>query len=70
MELAGRGTYERRLAAFAALVGRQLDFLAERLTDRDPVVRAYALRVLVRCPSPTRRSRRRTRTPRPTRGSG
>lgn len=34
-ELAGRGIYERRLAAFAALVGRHLDFLAERLTDRD-----------------------------------
>ncbi|MFE6027175.1 hypothetical protein [Streptomyces niveus] len=52
MELAGRGTYERRLAAFAALVGRQLDFLAERLTDRDPVVRAYALRAARTLPLP------------------
>lgn len=52
MELASRGTYERRLAAFAALVGRQLDFLAERLTDRDPVVRAYALRAARTLPLP------------------
>ncbi|MEV8420537.1 hypothetical protein [Streptomyces niveus] len=52
VELAGRGTYERRLAAFAALVGRQLDFLAERLTDRDPVVRAYALRAARTLPLP------------------
>lgn len=51
-ELAGRGTYERRLAAFAALVGRQTDFLAERLTDRDPVVRAYAMRAARRLPLP------------------
>ncbi|MFF2183721.1 hypothetical protein [Streptomyces sp. NPDC058155] len=43
-ELAGRGTYERRLAAFAALAGRHIDFLSGRLTDRDPVVRAYAMR--------------------------
>ncbi|MGW6508878.1 hypothetical protein ACWGCP_15200 [Streptomyces niveus] len=52
VELAGRGTYERRLSAFAALVGRQLDFLAERLTDRDPVVRAYALRAARTLPLP------------------
>lgn len=51
-ELAGRGTYERRLAAFAALVGRQLGFLAARLTDRDPVVRAYALRAARTLPLP------------------
>ncbi|MET9556118.1 hypothetical protein [Streptomyces sp. NPDC006645] len=51
-ELAGRGTYERRLAAFAALVGRQLDFLADGLTDRDPVVRAYALRAARTLPLP------------------
>ncbi|MFI6080171.1 hypothetical protein ACIBBB_04120 [Streptomyces sp. NPDC051217] len=51
-ELAGRGTYERRLAAFAALVGRHMDFLAGRLTDRDPVVRAYALRAARTLPLP------------------
>ncbi|WP_189108518.1 hypothetical protein [Streptomyces camponoticapitis] len=51
-ELAGRGIYERRLAAFAALVGRHLDFLAGRLTDRDPVVRAYALRAARTLPLP------------------
>ncbi|WP_329037761.1 hypothetical protein OIE71_30355 [Streptomyces sp. NBC_01725] len=51
-ELAGRGTYERRLAAFAALVGRHIDFLAGRLTDRDPVVRAYAMRAARTLPLP------------------
>ncbi|MFI6691215.1 hypothetical protein ACIBLA_05525 [Streptomyces sp. NPDC050433] len=51
-ELAGRGTYERRLAAFAALVGRQTDHLAGLLTDRDPVVRAYALRAARKLPLP------------------
>ncbi|MFC8075021.1 hypothetical protein ACFUN8_05730 [Streptomyces sp. NPDC057307] len=51
-ELAARGTYGRRLAAFAALVGRHMDFLAERLTDRDPVVRAYALRAARTLPLP------------------
>lgn len=51
-ELAGRGTYERRLAAFAALVGRHTDFLAERLTSRDPVVRAYAMRAARTLPLP------------------
>ncbi|MEU5129766.1 hypothetical protein [Streptomyces mobaraensis] len=43
-ELDGRGDYERRLAALAALVGRQEHFLAARLADPDPVVAGYALR--------------------------
>ncbi|WP_405825229.1 hypothetical protein OG705_32685 [Streptomyces sp. NBC_00838] len=51
-ELAGRGIYEQRLAAFAALAGRHIDFLAGRLTDRDPVVRAYALRAARTLPFP------------------
>ncbi|MFD3482172.1 hypothetical protein [Streptomyces sp. NPDC058665] len=51
-ELANRDRYERRLAAFAALVGRHLDFLAPRLTDPDPVVRAYALRAARTLPLP------------------
>ncbi|WP_405792770.1 hypothetical protein [Streptomyces sp. NBC_01506] len=51
-ELAGRGIYERRLAAFAALVGRHTDFLAGRLTDQDPMVRAYALRAARTLPLP------------------
>ncbi|WP_405608443.1 hypothetical protein [Streptomyces sp. NBC_01508] len=51
-ELARRGTYERRLAVFAALVGRHTDFLAEALTDRDPVVRAYAMRAARTLPVP------------------
>ena len=43
-ELDGRGPYERRLAALAALVGRDAEFLAERLADPDPVVAGYARR--------------------------
>ncbi|MEU9309352.1 hypothetical protein [Streptomyces sp. NPDC048256] len=43
-ELDGRGPYERRLAALAALVGRDAGFLAERLADPDPVVAGYARR--------------------------
>ncbi|WP_455359760.1 hypothetical protein [Streptomyces sp. SYSU K21746] len=43
-ELDARGPYERRLAALAALVGRQTDFLSDRLADPDPVVSGYALR--------------------------
>ncbi|WP_031068927.1 hypothetical protein [Streptomyces sp. NRRL S-118] len=42
-ELDSRGTYERRLAALAALAGRHADHLTARLTDPDPVVRGYAL---------------------------
>ncbi|MDX3300304.1 hypothetical protein PV569_42570, partial [Streptomyces scabiei] len=36
-ELDGHGAYERRLAALAALVGRDAEFLAARLADTDPV---------------------------------
>ncbi|MFD5102615.1 hypothetical protein [Streptomyces albidochromogenes] len=43
-ELDRRGPYERRLAALAALVGRQADFLAARLADPDRVVSGYAMR--------------------------
>ena len=43
-ELDAHGPYERRLAALAALVGRDAGFLAERLADPDPVVAGYALR--------------------------
>ncbi|MBC2876537.1 MULTISPECIES: hypothetical protein [Streptomyces] len=43
-DLDGRGAYERRLAALAALAGRQEHFLAARLADPDPVVAGYALR--------------------------
>ncbi|WP_415949030.1 hypothetical protein [Streptomyces sp. KLOTTS4A1] len=42
-ELDARGPYERRLAALAALSGRQAGFLAARLSDPDRVVRGYAL---------------------------
>ncbi|WP_280714200.1 hypothetical protein [Kitasatospora sp. MAP5-34] len=51
-ELDGRGLYERRLAALAALMGRQTDYLAERLADRDQVVRGYALRAARTLPVP------------------
>ncbi|WP_405363132.1 hypothetical protein OG535_36780 [Kitasatospora sp. NBC_00085] len=46
--LAGRGRYERRLGALAALTGGQTPYLAARLADPDDVVRRYALRA-VRC---------------------
>ncbi|MET9429941.1 hypothetical protein [Streptomyces sp. NPDC003036] len=48
----GEGTYARRLAALAALAGGQADFLAERLTDPDEVVRGYALRAARTLPLP------------------
>lgn len=38
------GPYERRLAALAALTAGELEHLAPRLGDPDPVVRRYALR--------------------------
>lgn len=47
-----RGPYERRLAALAALAGRDVAFLAERLTDPDPVVAGYALRAARALPVP------------------
>ncbi|MGI5336032.1 hypothetical protein ACQEVS_00840 [Streptomyces sp. CA-181903] len=43
-DLDRRGDHERRLAALAALVGRQEHFLTARLADPDPVVAGYALR--------------------------
>ncbi|MFF4501319.1 hypothetical protein [Streptomyces sp. NPDC001401] len=51
-ELDARGPYERRLAALAALVGRDAGFLAERLTDPDAVVAGYALRAARILPVP------------------
>ncbi|KAA6212911.1 hypothetical protein CP973_26685 [Streptomyces albofaciens JCM 4342] len=41
-----RGPYERRLAAFAARVTGGFGYLAARLTDPDPLVRAHALRAV------------------------
>ncbi|MFG2983564.1 hypothetical protein ACGFYQ_20340 [Streptomyces sp. NPDC048258] len=51
-DLAGRGRYERRLAALAALAGRHTAYLTERLADPDPVVRRYALRAVRTLPVP------------------
>ncbi|MER8105885.1 hypothetical protein [Kitasatospora sp. NPDC094016] len=45
-ELDGRGPYERRLAALAALAGRQARHLIDRIDDPDPVVRRYAHRAV------------------------
>ncbi|QSY48887.1 hypothetical protein [Streptomyces griseocarneus] len=42
-ELAGRGAYERGLAALAAEAGRDFAWLETRLTDPDPVVRLHAV---------------------------
>lgn len=53
-DLDGRGPYERRLAALAALVGRDVEFLAERLADPDPVVAGYARRAARDLPVPDR----------------
>ncbi|MFE7767092.1 hypothetical protein [Streptomyces sp. NPDC057438] len=53
-ELDGRGPYERRLAALAALVGRDAQFLASRLADPDPVVAGYARRAVRELPVPDR----------------
>ncbi|MFF0411180.1 hypothetical protein ACFYUY_12120 [Kitasatospora sp. NPDC004745] len=58
------GVYGRRLAALAASAGRATGFLAERLTDPDPVVRGYALRAArtrrpgSACTTPSRRAGR------------
>ncbi|MFI0815462.1 hypothetical protein ACH4TX_02845 [Streptomyces sp. NPDC021098] len=46
-ELAGRGAYERRLAAAAAAIGGRTGHLEARLADPDPLVRGHALRVRV-----------------------
>ncbi|MEU0057605.1 hypothetical protein [Streptomyces sp. NPDC006334] len=51
-ELDGRGPYERRLAALAALVGQDARYLAERLADADPVVAGYARRAARDLPVP------------------
>ncbi|MFD7840850.1 hypothetical protein [Streptomyces sp. NPDC059761] len=50
--LAGRGRYERRLAALAALAGRQAGYLAQRMADPDPVVRSFAHRAVRTLPVP------------------
>ncbi|KOG35669.1 MULTISPECIES: hypothetical protein [Streptomyces] len=50
--LDGRGSYERRLAALAALTAGESHHLAARLGDPDPVVRRYALRGARRLPVP------------------
>ncbi|MFE7096689.1 hypothetical protein [Streptomyces erythrochromogenes] len=50
--LDSRGPYERRLAALAALGGGDVEHLAARLADSDPVVRRYALRGARRLPVP------------------
>ncbi|MBT2401419.1 hypothetical protein [Streptomyces sp. ISL-100] len=44
-ELDGRGPYERGIAAVAAAVGRDADWVAARLADPDDFVRGQALRV-------------------------
>lgn len=46
--LAGHGGYGRRLAAFAALVGRDTGFLGARLADPDPAVRAQGVKAVRR----------------------
>ncbi|MFE6055248.1 hypothetical protein ACFQ6N_31245 [Kitasatospora sp. NPDC056446] len=51
-ELATGGPYEQRTAALAALAGRQLPYLSNRLTDPDPVVRRYAHRAVGELPVP------------------
>ncbi|MEV0411500.1 hypothetical protein AB0I68_12035 [Streptomyces sp. NPDC050448] len=51
-ELSGQGRYERRLAAMAALAGRQTDYVAQRLADPDPVVRSIAQRAVRTLPVP------------------
>ncbi|MFF2542571.1 hypothetical protein ACFVUY_08400 [Kitasatospora sp. NPDC058063] len=51
-ELDGRGPYERRLAALAALAGRQARHLIDRIDDPDPVVRRYAHRAIGELPFP------------------
>ncbi|WP_105971329.1 hypothetical protein [Streptomyces geranii] len=43
-ELAERGSYGRDLAIVAAAIGRDADWIADRIADPDPFVRAHALR--------------------------
>lgn len=47
-ELSGRGTYERRLAAAAAAVGRDVGYLQVRIADPDALVRGYAVKAVER----------------------
>ncbi|MFC5033776.1 hypothetical protein ACQFX6_31095 [Streptomyces sp. DSM 41987] len=47
-ELSGRGTYERRLAAAAAAVGRDVGYLRDRIADPDAMVRGYAVKAVQR----------------------
>lgn len=47
-ELSNRGTYERRLAAAAAAVGRDTGYLQARLADPDAIVRGYAVKAVER----------------------
>ncbi|MFD9405952.1 hypothetical protein ACFWBN_02855 [Streptomyces sp. NPDC059989] len=51
-DLAGRGRYERRLAALGALAGRHTAHLTERLADPDPVVHRYVRRAVRTLPVP------------------
>ncbi|MEU2338017.1 hypothetical protein ABZ608_31310 [Streptomyces sp. NPDC013172] len=51
-ELDAAGPYGRRLAALAALVGRDASFLAARLADPDAVVAGYARRAARTLPVP------------------
>jgi hypothetical protein len=51
-DLDARGPYERRLAALAALAGRDAGHLAARLADPDRVVSGYALRAARTLPVP------------------
>ncbi|CAG6390920.1 hypothetical protein NMG29_10945 [Streptomyces cocklensis] len=44
--------YERRLAALAAVAGRQARHLIDRIDDPDPVVRRYAHRAIGELPLP------------------
>ncbi|MGW5345128.1 hypothetical protein [Streptomyces sp. HUAS TT3] len=46
------GPYERRLAALAAMTAGEVEHVAARLADRDPVVRRYALHGARRLPVP------------------
>ncbi|MDX2296489.1 MULTISPECIES: hypothetical protein [Streptomyces] len=50
-ELDALGPYERRLGALAAFAAGDLEHLAARLGDLDPVVRRYALRAVRRLPA-------------------
>ncbi|GAB7188551.1 hypothetical protein ATKI12_8382 [Kitasatospora sp. Ki12] len=61
-DLAAGGPYEQRIAALAALTGKQLPYLSHRLTDPDPVVRRYAHRAVRELPVPDEVVERAVRT--------